>query len=197
MVDRFRTEADRVADPAPRDGLEWIALAHAHGIPTRMLEWTRNPLVALYRAVEAPSLDGRGATSSVVAFRSTDFDFDQPLAEDERTAPFEITGGPRLVQVANGTPGRWAPPRVLTLHPEVVPLDRKSAFSGELHTIFVPDRARQLLRAELRLFGVSAVTVSHDLDGLARDIREAVTAGVEAPQRPEEDAPPSTAGTVH
>jgi hypothetical protein len=197
MVERFRFLADRAVDPAPRDGLEWLALAHAHGIPTRLLEWTRNPLVALYRAVEDPSLDDRGAMSSVLAYRSTTFEFYQSLSDEERADPLEIGGGPRVVSVATSTPGRWTPPRTLTLHPEPVELDRKAAYEGELHTIFVPDRARQLLRAELRLLGVSAASVSSDLDALARDIREDVMAGLAPPQRTDNDLPPSPSGTLH
>ena len=51
IINEFKRFANPHILSEPSDLLEWIALAQQHGVPTRLLDWTENPLIALFFAV--------------------------------------------------------------------------------------------------------------------------------------------------
>lgn len=58
-LSRFKLRANAEVIPQPKNDWEWLALAQHHGLPTRLLDWTTSPLIALYFATK-PEIDSKG-----------------------------------------------------------------------------------------------------------------------------------------
>ena len=65
----------------PDDELQWVQLARHYGLPTRLLDWTRNAAIALYFAcVQAPVSTNRDGSVFVINPQDLNREADQRLA---------------------------------------------------------------------------------------------------------------------
>ena len=190
LLKRFRRYAYEYFRRVPTEW-ETLFLARHHGLPTRLLDWTSNPLVALYFAAShesddlARSAPGGGekklevdGTVWAIAQRQTDRDGIDIFAD--KPSPLAAPGI-RLVYPVNPSPRITAQSGVFTLHgdpwADLVKCAGKPYADDELdiqrlQRWTVPAANKTNIILDLERVAINSRTLFPDLDGLARGLWE-------------------------
>ena len=165
---RWKQIATRVADRNTTD-LEWLVLAQHYGVATTLLDWTTNPLVALYFAC-ASHYDPEQRTIADGCIHMISGEA-LPTAPTNRTwDPLEEYSGPPLV-IDTLTMNRrtLAQDSVMTLHQETTshPIDNERSLIFRV----MGAKKREALEA-LRIMGISSDRIFSDIGIIAREFTE-------------------------
>jgi hypothetical protein len=169
----------------PRDDWEWLFLMQHYGLPTRLLDWTESPLIALHFALR----DNRGDSDACVWMldpwwlnKQSLGEYDIPRPSDPRLsgwAPGNREPDGRLpvaIKPTQASPRITAQRGFFTIHgSERLGLHRigeDAAKKKELHELLIPGEFVKSIRADLILAGISETTIFPELEGLCREMKD-------------------------
>jgi hypothetical protein len=138
----------------PETYLEWVVIAQHYGIPTRLMDWSTNCLVALYFATEK------------------DFDFDGSLYVIRNVANCEfehslLFGVNNIIRPKHISPRIEAQSSIFTNHIYPwIPFE-----NDKLEQLIIPKEFKNALHRELAYLGITYSKLFPGLEGICRDIK--------------------------
>jgi FRG domain len=180
----FRKQSAAYLGRMPKDGWEVWSIAQHHGVPTRLLDWTLSPLVALFFAVE------ENWTGDSVVYALRPLSQDITLRDEEELEGHPLaTEGVCTFEPAHDTPRVHAQAAYFTVQQDpTIPLEDHRLFGrlpGEssqaprrfltgpltdtdrIWRVRVKDSARRQMRIILFNYGITRKLLFPELDGIA------------------------------
>ena len=147
---------------------DWILHAQHHGLPTRLLDFTSNPLKALYFAVENSNSSTDGVVWGLDGFGVSEF----PSLDLEK---IEFYSPPHINSRITAQESMLAvfPLKKNTL--AIVPLEEQEQEKERyrlFNKIIIPSSSKAEIKKELSLLGINKMSVYPGIDGVIEKIKE-------------------------
>jgi len=175
MMKEFKRRVGPLLSTQPKSNWDWLAIAQHHGMATRLLDWTLNPLAALWFAVKRSPMKEKGKVYPGVVWvlvpKPSDYAFasvkENPFKVD-RTKIFR----PKHIAARLVTQAGWfTVHKFMKTQDRFIPMESNKAYSSKLTKLQIPAQRFSEMRFELDRFNVNVASLFPDLDGLCTHIQ--------------------------
>lgn len=181
---RFKQSASFILPSQPKSEFEWLFLMQHYGVPTRLLDWSESPLVALYFAINS-EFDKDGSLwvllptmLNLISHYKPDYEFEIPSYEDEILKNYEPTIIARerkssllpMAAIAPRNSSRMQSQQgVFTIsHRENIRIEKAGNEPFDhVWNYIIPAKAKKDLQKDLKLLGFTKFQLFPELDSLS------------------------------
>lgn len=189
MLARFRQEAAAIGLQYAFDDWGWMTFAQHHALPTRLLDWSQSPLVALFFACEDVSGDELETDGELLLIHPNDLneeagdaggghprllsDDDQTLQDYRPGWDAQNPGKPRAVVAPlvfdriRFQTGTFTVTQIPPVSAEQEPLRK----ARSLQSFLIPGDRKPALRDQLDVLGFNEASIYRDLDRIAARVK--------------------------
>lgn len=176
MIADFKRQSIPYLKSLPNSDWDWLSLAQHHGMATRLLDWTGNPLAALWFAVsKPPKKDEKGnkLNGVVWVFKLDEEDFVKP--EDLKQNPFSLTRT-KVFQPSHisnritNQSGWFTVHKFMKESKKFIKLETNKNYKKKLCKLIILNDIFEEMRFFLDKCNINSSTLFADLDGVCRNI---------------------------
>ncbi|KGC44112.1 FRG domain protein [Burkholderia pseudomallei] len=169
MLEQFARQA-RVYVANEQTNWDWLALAQHHGMATRLLDWTENPLLALWFAVQKEPNKNRPGVVWIFSPSGDDY-----IDSSSDASPFKL-GSTKVLQPRHSNmrlrvqSGRFTVHHFREKDGRFIPLETHRSYKRQLKKLRIDSSVFAQIRCDLDRCGVNAGTMFPDVTGLAQHV---------------------------
>jgi hypothetical protein len=171
MLEDFQRRSLHLIDYHPGNSWDWLALAQHHGMATRLLDWTENPLIALWFSIATRSDEIKSDYSVVWAFNVPKDDI---VRSTEDKDPFKGRNvkvfKPNHITKRISSQFGWFTIHKSEENKKFVPFELNPDYGQRIFKIKIDPKCFRECKMRLHNFGINSSSMYPDIDGLAKHV---------------------------